>query len=241
MWPDVMQFLDLTLPTPAENLALDEALLLEAETGRGGEILRLWEYPRPMIVLGAACRLAEDVHEANCRDANIPILRRSSGGGTVMLGAGCLCFSLVLAYGRSPALGDIRSSYAFILERLCSGLCLQDVEPKGLSDLALAGRKLSGNSQQRKRNFLLHHGTLLHSFDPRGLDDFLKPPPRQPDYRGGRAHADFLTNLPLSEDDLKTRLRTAWEADETRYSWPRSRVQELAESKYAQAEWICRR
>src|SRR5262245_56874304 len=117
-----MQFLDLTLPTPAENLALDEALLVEAEAGRGGESLRLWEYPRPMVVLGAACRLADDVHEAHCHDANIPILRRSSGGGTVMLGAGCLCFSLVLSYDRSPSLGDIRSSYAFILERLCGAL-----------------------------------------------------------------------------------------------------------------------
>ena len=29
-----MQLLDLTLPTPAENLALDEALLEDAEHGR---------------------------------------------------------------------------------------------------------------------------------------------------------------------------------------------------------------
>ena len=36
-----MYFLDLTLPTLAENLALDEALLLDAEAG-GPEVLRLW-------------------------------------------------------------------------------------------------------------------------------------------------------------------------------------------------------
>src|SRR5581483_7530419 len=38
-----MHFLDLTLPTLTENLALDEALLLEAEEG-GAEVLRLWEW-----------------------------------------------------------------------------------------------------------------------------------------------------------------------------------------------------
>ncbi len=40
-----MRFLDLTLTTAAENLALDEAVLLEAESGRGGEVLRLWPSP----------------------------------------------------------------------------------------------------------------------------------------------------------------------------------------------------
>src|SRR5256885_263698 len=36
-----MYFLDLTLPSAEANLALDEALLLAAEDGRGGEVLRL--------------------------------------------------------------------------------------------------------------------------------------------------------------------------------------------------------
>src|SRR5437667_5341974 len=90
-----MRFLDLTLPTAAENLALDEALLLEAEAGRGGEVLRLWEWSRYAVVLGAGCRLAE-VDEAACAADAVPILRRASGGGTVLLGPGCLCYTLVL-------------------------------------------------------------------------------------------------------------------------------------------------
>src|SRR5205823_1074606 len=99
--PLPMHFLDLTLPTLADNLALDEALLLEAEAGRAGEVLRLWEYPRPAVVLGAGCRIAEEVDVAACRADDVPIARRASGGGTVLLGSGCLCFSLVLAYARA--------------------------------------------------------------------------------------------------------------------------------------------
>ena len=39
-----MQRLDLTLDSPAENLALDEALLLAAESGEiRSEVLRIWE------------------------------------------------------------------------------------------------------------------------------------------------------------------------------------------------------
>src|SRR5947208_2305701 len=47
-----MHLLDLTLPTAAENLALDEALLLAAEGG-GPEVLRLWENPSYAVVLGS--------------------------------------------------------------------------------------------------------------------------------------------------------------------------------------------
>src|SRR5262245_37333030 len=110
-----MRLLDLTLPDAAANLALDEALLLEAEAGRGGEVLRFWEWPQPAVVLGAGGSIQEDVHEKNCAADAVPILRRSSGGGTVLLGEGCLCYSLVLSYERSPALAAIRPSYTFIL------------------------------------------------------------------------------------------------------------------------------
>ena len=91
-----MTYLDLTLSRLADNLALDEALLLEAEAGRGGEVLRVWEWPQPAVILGSGSRLAEDVDETACHTDGVPILRRSSGGGTVLLGTGCLCYSLVL-------------------------------------------------------------------------------------------------------------------------------------------------
>src|SRR4051812_9007384 len=102
-----MRCLDLTLGSAAENLALDEALLVRAEDG-GPEVLRLWEWPAPAVVLGSGCKLAEDVDEAACGEDGVPILRRSSGGGTVLLGAGCLCFSVVLSYERNFALTEIR-------------------------------------------------------------------------------------------------------------------------------------
>src|SRR5438309_1674831 len=71
-----MNYFDKTLPTVAENLALDEALLLDAEAG-GPEVLRLWSWPTHAVVLGAGGRLAGDVDEAACKTDGVPILRRS--------------------------------------------------------------------------------------------------------------------------------------------------------------------
>ena len=237
-----MRFLDLTLPTAAANLALDEALLLRAEAGVGGEVLRVWEWPRPAVVLGSGCRLADDVHDAACQADGIPILRRSSGGGTVLLGAGCLLYSLILDGERAPDLAGIRSSYAFILARVARALPeLQDIETAGTSDLAVAGCKFSGNAQQRKRRFLLHHGTLLYAFDLARVSRYLRAPPRQPEYRAGRDHAAFLRNLDLPAEEIKHRLRAAWDASVPEAEWPEEHVRSLVAEKYESVEWIRRR
>jgi len=235
-----MRYLDLTLSHPAENLALDEALLLEVEAG-AAEVLRVWEWPRPVVVLGSGCRLAEDVNETACLGDAVPILRRGSGGGTVLWGSGCLLFSLVLRYERDPLLHEVRSSYRCILERVAGAVGLPDVQQAGISDLAFGERKFSGNAQQRKQNALLHHGTLLYAFDLALLSRYLKPPPRQPDYRGQREHRDFLLNLPFSAADLKRRLREFWQAERDETARPAERVRELCAEKYDRAEWIRRR
>jgi lipoate-protein ligase A len=238
-----MQFLDLTLPSAVANLALDEGLLLEAEAGPGGELLRLWEWPDVAVVLGSGGVLGEDVDEDACAADGVPVLRRSSGGGTVLLGRGCLLFSLILAFDRSPALAAVRPSYGYILERLSEALAdlVPGLGPAGISDLAVGGRKVSGNAQQRKRHVLLHHGTLLYDFDLACIGRYLRAPARQPAYRAGRDHLDFVMNLPCPGAELRRRLRGAWQAEEERSAWPQEMVAELVKSKYSTAAWVRRR
>jgi lipoate-protein ligase A len=235
-----MRFLDLTLAEAAENLALDEALLLAAEAGEGEEVLRLWEWPRPAVVLGAGCRWRQEVEEAACRRDGVPILRRASGGGTVLLGRGCLVFSLVLRYDRAAELAQVRSSYAWILGRVVWALGIAGVAPAGTSDLALGGRKFSGNSQQRKRHHLLHHGTLLYDFDVALVGRYLRLPPKQPEYRQGRGHGEFLCNLDLPQAELKHRLRQEWHAVDVLPTLPIQKIHQLMAEKYSLDEWAKR-
>lgn len=238
-----MQFLDVTLPSLAANLALDEALLLEAEAGTGSEILRFWEWPQAAVVLGSGCRLADDVDEAACVADGVAICRRSSGGGTVLLGPGCLCYSVVLANERAPELRDIRSSYRYILQCVADTLTglLPEIGHAGISDLAASGRKFSGNAQQRKQRCLLHHGTLLYDMDISVVGRYLRLPARQPEYREGREHESFLVNLPAGAVEIKRRLRGAWNATPEQQEWPRQRVAELVAEKYDRPEWTRRR
>ncbi|HEX2476423.1 MAG TPA: lipoate--protein ligase family protein, partial [Lacipirellulaceae bacterium] len=216
-----MRRLELTLPTPAENLALDEALLDWAEeTNREWEFLRLWESPQPMVVVGRSSRVHDEVYESACTEANVPILRRSSGGAAIVAGPGCLMYAVVLGYRLRPELKDIGRAHAYVLGRLAAALGplvsrSGSVAHVGTSDLVLVNqsgerRKFSGNSMRAKRTHLVYHGTLLYDADLSLVARYLRMPPRQPEYRAARSHADFLMNLPLDRREVISAIDRAW-------------------------------
>lgn len=239
-----MRYLDLTLPTPAENLALDEALLEEAEqAGRPTETLRLWEPAEPMVVVGRSSQVDDEVHRDFCRRRGIPILRRPSGGAAVVTGPGCLMYALVLSYERRPELRMIDRAHRFVLGRLASALrpLVPNVTCRGTSDLAIGQAKFSGNSVRAKRDHFLYHGTLLYDFPLELVDQCLKLPPRQPDYRQGRSHNEFVTNLPLSAAEIRRVLVAAWHARPPRDQWPRAQTARLVAERYGRREWNERR
>jgi lipoate-protein ligase A len=238
-----MHLLDLSLPTAAENLALDEALLLAAEESTGGEVLRLWVNPTPAVVLGAGGSVAIDVNTPACAADGVPVLRRASGGGTVVLGPGCLCFSVVLDYSSAPGLDQIPASNRYVLGRTLNAV--RRVAPSasvaGTSDLAVDGVKFSGNAQQRKRTHFLHHGTLLCGFDLGLVSRYLNPPERQPEYRRSRPHAAFVGNLPVDVETMARLLAEEWQPAGEYGPVPAERVRELVEQKYGRDGWNKRR
>lgn len=235
-----MNQLALTLASPEENLALDEALLDDAEAGVGpDEVLRIWESPRPFIVLGRSSRLAREVKSRQCRRENIPILRRSSGGATVLVGPGCLMYSLVLSLHRRPDLHGVPQTHAYVLGRHVAALraLAPDIRRQGTSDLAVRDRKVSGNSLRIKRSHLLYHGTLLYDFSLDRVERLLTMPPRQPDYRARRDHSRFLSNLNANVADLQHALMACWNSREPLARWPGQRVARLVEERYGQRDW----
>jgi len=236
----MMRLLNLSLPTPAENMALDEALLLECEAGDPhSELLRLWEPTAPMVVLGRSSVAQREVNLEACRRDGVPVLRRQSGGCAVLSAPGCLMYAVVLSYARRPELRAIHNAHRHVLDRLAMivGRCVPGLTRAGISDLVLGDRKVSGNSLRCQRTHLLYHGTLLYDMPLDLVERYLNAPPREPDYRGGRGHVDFLTHLPVSRTDLIACMVDAFEAHETLTDWPRERVQRLVAERYGRAEW----
>jgi lipoate-protein ligase A len=246
---------------PAVNLAIDEALLEAADAWQQqrqlvsdetaatveqhdvAEVLRLWEFAGPTVVIGRGSKIADEANLPFCDEHAIPVLRRCSGGAAIMAGPGCLMYSLVLSLIQRPHLRQIDEAHRFVMGQLAIsiGRRLPGVTVQGACDLTWQNRKFSGNSLRIARNYLLYHGTLLYQADLETIASALGTPPRIPDYRHNRDHRAFITNVPLDREAL---MDSAQEAFLTAVSprltvedipWPR--VQGLMESRYGRRDW----
>lgn len=214
------------MPSPVENLALDEALLDEVEEQDGDPVLRFWESDRLFVVLGASSRPVDDVNLTACERDTVPVLRRASGGGTVLQGPGCLSYAFVFPLQLHPSLATIRGTNQFILERIAGAL--RRWEPttafRGISDLAIGERKISGNAQRRIRRALLFHGTVLYGMPGDVIARYLTHPARQPEYRRNRTHDVFLRTIEAPLQDIKHAIAEAWPIGSQLSPWPEARM-----------------
>jgi lipoate-protein ligase A len=240
---DSISFLDLTLATVEENLALDEALLLEADEKRTGAVLRCWEPDRYAVVLGASRRLAQDVRVEACVADGVPILRRSTGGGTVVIGPGALNVTVVLPESAAPGLTAVTLAQKFVLERIATAFRAAGVpvELRGSGDLTIAGRKFGGSAQRRLRHWFMVHCSILIEFPLDRISRYLTVPSRQPAYRGGRSHEDFLRNLSLPRKIICGLIREAWSPAFSFFPMPDvpcERLKLLLSDRFANRSWI---
>lgn len=241
-----MQLLDLTLPLPAENLALDEALLESCEAGEiAGGVLRMWEPREYFVVLGRSSDPTVEVNLAACRQEKISILRRASGGGTILAGPGCLMYAVAVDFQDDPNLKSISRAHQFVLNQIAASLApvVPGTTVAGTSDLAFhsggALQKFSGNALRMKRTHFLYHGTLLYDFDLERVSQLLASQTREPDYRASRPHGNFIANLPITRNQLLTALTTGWQANKKLDPWPQYRMQEIVKEKYVDdPRWI---
>jgi lipoate---protein ligase len=238
-----MHFLDLTLPSVALNLALDEAFLIEADAGRGSPLVRLWDPPEFALVLGASGRIADDVFLEACQADRVVILRRSSGGGSVVLGPGVLCVTLILPEDAAPGLSRVDLAHAYALDRIATALqnVCSPVSVLGRGDLVIENRKFGGSAQRRLKSWFMVHCSILYDFPIERIARYLKMPRRQPEYRAGRSHGDFLSNLELPREKLADTIRNAFSDPASAHPLPNVQpalVQSLLSEKFSNRQWI---
>jgi len=243
-----MKSLDLELKSPAANLAGDEALLDWCEETAGDEILRFWESQEYFVVVGYANKISTEVNVAACESKKIPIYRRCSGGGTVIQGPGCLSYALILRIDERSPLAGITTANQFIMDRNRRAIESVVRSPRstisvcGHTDLAIhsppaALKKFSGNSQRRRRNYLLFHGTFLLDFNLALVAECLNMPSKQPDYRHDRGHDGFVTNLNAKTADVKMAMQKVWNANAPLKDPPLGKISALAKEKYSTKDW----
>ncbi len=237
-----MRWLDLTLESVVHDVACDEALLIEVDGGQRPATLRFWETPGYAVVLGASRRVDRDVHAEACRRDQVPIVRRSSGGGTVLLGPGVLSVALAAPFHEIPGAESVERAQHYVMNKIA--LALEPLAPglrvEGSGDLAWAGRKCAGSAQRRLRGALLVHCSILAGLDLERVDRYLAQPERQPAYRQGRTHDQFLVNLAAPPSVIRAAIKDAWPLEAGEREPPPPALGDLVGEKFGNPSWIFR-
>ena len=168
---------------------------------------------------------------------------RSSGGGTVVVGPGTLNVTMVLPESMAPGLSTVETAQRYVLERMAPAIrgLGRPVAIEGRGDLTLAGRKFGGSAQRRLKSWFMVHCSILNDFDIQRIVRYLAIPDKQPEYRAGRRHDEFLSNLDLPREALVSALCQAWSPGSSLTAapaWTRTVVESLLAEKYANSAWI---
>lgn len=157
---------------------------------------------RPAVVLGRSSDPEIELNPRAVSEHPIDLLRRRGGGCSVLLDPGNLVISLILPV---PGFGSIKSYFGRISRWLGAELArcgIEGVRQEGVSDLALDDRKIGGSCIFRTRDLLYYSTTLLVEPDIEAMERYLAHPPREPPYRRGRRHRDFVIGLATVSADL---------------------------------------
>ena len=160
-----------------------------------GEPVYIWRPDKFYIVLGRACNAESSLHIETILNDKIDILRRPSGGEAVLLSPKMLVFSASkrLPDGASTKqiFSDINRSIIYHLA--CMGV--KDLHSRGISDISIGDRKIIGSSMYLNHGTIFYHAVLNILEDISLISRYLKHPSREPDYRMGRNHDEFVTSL----------------------------------------------
>ncbi|OPZ81576.1 MAG: hypothetical protein BWY77_00585 [bacterium ADurb.Bin431] len=112
---------------------------------------------------------------------------------------GVFCLSCAFLSGKSDSPWFyFQQINLFIIDLLARRFGLEGLEPAGISDIALEGRKILGCSMFKSRHLYFYQGSMLVNPDLFRISTYLIHPSREPGYRRGRSHSDFVTSLWLS-------------------------------------------
>ncbi len=177
--------------------------------------ISLWLPDKVMVVIGKGSDIESELNIKNIIRDNIPVLRRNSGGCAVVLSAGMLICSMAIYHQKLINPMKFFKIFSNILIEALRISGVPNVEQKGISDLSINGKKIAGSSIYRNRDIVFYHCVINIESDTKLFDYYLKHPPREPAYRKGRKHSDFVSSIrafgfDMSKEALMNNIRKVW-------------------------------
>lgn len=190
--PKVINLLRLQRYPILKQLYLEEALLRADD--RSWLLVNDGTYQA--VVLGVSGKPSQLVYTELAAAANIPLIRRFTGGGTVVVDHNTIFTSLIMSEGEVPGLQAYprpimkwtEDLFKHAFDKYEKNFLLQE------HDYAFGQRKFGGNAQAISKGRWVHHTSFLYDYD-KTMMSLLRQPDRAPKYRNGRSHEEFIIPL----------------------------------------------
>ena len=230
-----------------EHLALDEVLLDAVAEGRRGPCLRFWRWTERALVVGSHQSLRNEVDFDACASLGFAVVRRMSGGGTMVCEpGGTLTYSLYLPEALVRGLSFVdsfRELDAWAVSALLGLSVPASYRP--INDIVSPAGKIAGAAQARRRGAVLHHTTMAYAIDPAVVPRLIRIGRPTLEARGPRSAEKVVTpltmftSLPLEEVEAALARAAGGPPGELSRS-ELDAARELAASKYGTREWLQR-
>ncbi|GAB2269997.1 hypothetical protein Dimus_004912 [Dionaea muscipula] len=149
----------------------------------------------PTIVMGVSGKTSELLEVNLVLQDEIPVIRRFSGGGTVIVDHGTVFVTFIC---NKDAVSGLQPYPQPIM--VWSGLLYDEVFKRVGSfrlrenDYVFGDRKFGGNAQSITKNRWIHHTSFLWDYEVSNMS-YLKVPARAPKYRSARDHLEFICRM----------------------------------------------
>jgi len=190
-----MKYIDWKETDPQINLAFEEYVFNQLD--KNESYFLLWQNDNAVIV-GKHQNTIEEINQEYINENDIKVVRRLSGGGAVYHDLGNLNFTFIVDdNGKEPF--DFKTFTQPLVGALQSlGV---NAEFNSRNDIAIEGKKVSGNSQYSKRGRILHHGTILFNSKLSTMQGALKVKKNKIKSKGVKSVKSRVTNIADYLDD----------------------------------------
>ena len=164
--------------TASAGLAADEIIANRAGSGTSQSTLRLYTY-KPCALVGRFQTIENELNLDYCAENKIPVNRRPTGGGAIIMGQEQLGMALAIPGRSDETYARVRERMAQFSKGIISGLSTLGivVEFRRKNDLEVNGKKIAGlGLHKTASNGLLFHASLLVDLDVSYMLNVLNTP-----------------------------------------------------------------
>lgn len=190
-----------------EQLKLEEALLRTEDrnfciVNRGS--------PKA-IVMGISGDAEKMLHIPLVKQDLVPVIRRFSGGGTVVVDEDTLFVTWIFSKKDSPAAPFPEPMLRWSTEVYAEAWKIPSFALRE-NDYVIGNTKCGGNAQYIQKDRWLHHTSFLWDYKKENME-YLQLPSKRPQYRCDRDHSEFVCRLKtfvsFTVDELEETLRSS--------------------------------